>query len=106
MSQLRPNKWIGSIAFVRGVITDSIKSGLRLNVVGSISMNTGRAPVNSMLFADAMKVKGEVITSSPFPIPAANRATCNAAVPEVVATACFTPHIVANDSSNAFTRGP
>src|SRR3990170_3512559 len=59
-----------------------------------------------MLLAEAIKVKGVVITSSPGQILCANRAVCRAVVPEVVAIACFTPQNAANASSKAFTLGP
>ncbi len=41
--------------------------GDKLKVAGSISQNTGRAPVRAMVPAVAKKVKGEVMTSSPGP---------------------------------------
>src|SRR5207245_2192898 len=44
-----------------------------------------------MAFADATKVNGLVITSSPGPMPFAINARCSAVVPELVATACLTP---------------
>ena len=57
-----------------------------MKVFKSISANTGFAPVYTIEFPLAIKVNGVVITSSPAPIPQASNATCNAAVPELVAT--------------------
>ena len=39
-----------------------------MKVTGSISQNTGRAPVRAIVPAVAKKVNGEVITSSPAPM--------------------------------------
>jgi len=75
-------------------------------VAGSISTKTGRAPVYKMLLADAMNVKGDVITSSPSPTPAASKATWSAVVPDVVATACFTPHIASESFFESFDARP
>ena len=51
-------------------------------------------------------VNGVVITSSPGPMPFANMAKCPEVVPLFVAIAYFTPHILANSSSNLATSGP
>jgi len=56
--------------------------------------------------AVATKVKSGTITSSPGPTPAANKAACNAAVPEFTAIACLTPINSANKRSNSLTLGP
>ncbi len=40
-----------------------------LNVLGSMSVNTGLALQYNIQFDEAMKVKGVVMTSSPFFIP-------------------------------------
>ena len=65
---------------------------------GSISTKTGFAPTNKAQFADAMKLKGDVITSSPGPISLANNATCSALVPDVVAIPYSAPQNSANFS--------
>lgn len=62
-----------------------------LKVTGSISANTGFAPHARIAVADAIKLKGVVITSSPGLIPAASNASCKALVPLVVATAYSEP---------------
>ena len=54
------------------------------------SPNTGVAPVCSMTFAVAGHVIGDVITSSPVPIPSARSARCIALVPELTASTCGT----------------
>ncbi len=59
-----------------------------------------------MQFAVAAKVSGEVMASTPACNPAANAAPCNAAVPELKATANFAPTRAANASSNSPTVGP
>ena len=59
-----------------------------------------------MQLADAAKVIGVVITSSPSLMPAANEAPCNAAVPLDIATAYFTPTYLPNFSSNSSILGP
>ena len=70
------------IALVWGVMAPSILSGSMLQVSGSTSTNTGRAPTRQMTSAVATKVKGVVITSSPGPMPKAIRLINRASVPE------------------------
>ena len=94
------------IARVLGVMTRSTCAGSMLKLPSSMSAKTGRAPVNRMLFTEAMNVNGLVITSSPGPIPLARRARCSAVVPEDVARACLAPVRPAKASSKAATRGP
>ena len=53
-----------------------------------MSAKTGMPPRYSTALAEAAKVSGEVMTSSPGPIPAAKTAAWSAAVPEFTATAC------------------
>jgi hypothetical protein len=57
-------------------------AGERLKVAGSMSQNSGRAPVRAIVPAVAKKVKGLVITASPGPMPSAIRASSSASVPE------------------------
>ena len=57
-----------TIAFVLGVIRSSIFSGSIVKKSGSISTNTGQAPTYKAQLAEAIKLKGDVITSSDGPI--------------------------------------
>src|ERR1039457_6334484 len=59
-----------------------------------------------MMAAEATKVNGDVITSSPGPMPPASRARCRALVPEFTPMASAAPQYPANSSSNAATSGP
>ena len=61
------------------------------------------APVKRIELAEAMKVKGVVITSSPARMPWASSAVANAVVPAEVAVPCFTPQKAAKSSSNPCT---
>ena len=65
-------------------------------VSGSISVKIGFPPARTTASAVATKVKLGSITSSPFLIPIAINAACNAAVPVLTAMACFTPANSAN----------
>src|SRR5260370_10041763 len=94
------------MARVRGVIAASTRSGSRQYVSSSMSANTGRAPTYSATLADATNVNAGVMTSSPSFTPCARTSRGSAAVPELTATACRTPHQRANSSSNASTTGP
>ena len=79
------------IPFVLGVIFFLTDSGSRPYVVSSMSAKTGTAPCISIDDAVADIVKGEVITSSPGPMPALDTAACAADVAELNEIACFTP---------------
>ena len=79
------------IAFVRGPIKAAVELGSRLKVTGSISQKTGVAPAIRIADAVAKNVNGDVMISSPGPIPWARTAKCNAVVPEETAIACLTP---------------
>ena len=70
------------MARVRGVILFSTWAGSRLYVTGSMSTNTGRAPVRQTAPAVAKKVKVGRMTSSPGPISRPCRASDSASVPE------------------------
>src|ERR1022692_318307 len=59
-----------------------------------------------MVAAEATKVNGDVITSSPGPMPPASRARCRALVPEFTPMASAAPQYPANSFSNAATSGP
>src|SRR6266511_1226007 len=101
-----PYRSTGINARVRGVIAASTLAGSMQYVSFSMSTNTGRAPTNSAAFAEATNVNGEVMISSPSPIPCPSMVRCRAAVPELTATACLTPHQAANSRSNDSTTGP
>ena len=83
-----------------------MRAGSSVNVSGSISTKAALAPVNKMEFPVAANVNGEVITSSPGPMPADKLATCSAAVPEFTAIACLHPANSAKAFSNSATFGP
>ena len=74
------------IAAVRSVIAASTAAGSRLKWSGSMSANTGVAPVSATEFAVAAKVNDGTMTSSPGPMPAASRPRCRPEVPEFTAT--------------------
>lgn len=94
------------IAAVRGPSTAATESGSRLKVTGSMSANTGVAPVSRTELAVAAKVNEGTTTSSPAPIPAATSASRSAEVPEFTATQCRPSTSAENSSSNAATSGP
>ena len=71
MSAGTPKTCTGRMAFVRGVMAAWMARGSILSVVGSMSTNTGVARSKRMQLADATKLKGVVITSSPGPMPRA-----------------------------------
>ena len=54
---------------MRGVIAASSPAGSIVNVAGSTSTNTGRAPFSRIASPVAMKVFATVTTSSPGPMP-------------------------------------
>jgi hypothetical protein len=56
-----------------------------------MSTKIGRTPSYSSAFTDAANVNDGTITSSPRPHPMPRTATCNAAVPELIAIAWGTP---------------
>ena len=70
----------GMIAFVRGVIAASIASGSMFRVRSSMSAKTGVARSNSRELAEATKLNGEVMTSSPGPTRR-SAGRCRPAVP-------------------------
>ena len=75
------------IARVRSEIAFATESGSRQNVLGSMSANTGVAPIRLTASAVAKKVNDGTITSSPGPIPSARRPSTSASVPEPTPTA-------------------
>src|SRR5271157_4395862 len=102
----RPNRWTGMMARVFGVMTAAINAGLMLKVTGSMSTKTGFAPTRAMEPAVAMKLKGDVMTSSPGPMPAAIKERTRASVPEAQPMANLAPSFAASSSSRSFTSGP
>ena len=106
MSATWPYRLTGMIARVFGVIAASIRRGSMLQVSGSMSTKTGRAPSSAITSAVAAKVKGVVITSSPAFTPSAISAISSASVPLETVTQCFVPAKVASAASSAFTSGP
>src|ERR1700686_2964437 len=72
----------------------------------SISTKRGMARSYSAQLADATKLNGVVITSSPSPIPAALMHRCRALVPELTATAKRVPAASAMAASKAANDGP
>jgi hypothetical protein len=68
-------------ALVFGVINDSnFVSSMVISIGETISQKTGSAPTYLTAFTVATNVREGTITSSPFPIPKAHKAKCNAAV--------------------------
>ena len=96
----------GIIAFVLSVIASSIFEGSILNVFGSISTNTGFAPIKAIISAVEIHVYGTVMTSSPASIPNAINAINNASEPLDTVIQCFTPTNSANCFSHSLTSGP
>src|SRR3990167_10951199 len=101
-----PAKSTGIIAFVLGESFFFISSTSRHAVSSLISAKIGLAPQYKTQFAEAAKVVGEVIASSPFLSPAARQAICNADVPLFTATAYLAPQYEAIAFSKAATKGP
>ena len=74
------------MALVRGDNASGRRDGSSVKVRGSTSMNTGRAPLNSMAAAVATAVCDTVMTSSPGLISWAFSAKSRASVPEATPT--------------------
>ena len=101
-----PNRSTGMTALVRGVTAAATRSGRMLNVLGSISTNTGVAPTLWMVPAVAKNVKGLVITSSPGPMSSALSASNSASVPLAHPTANFVFDSPATAHSSSATGAP
>ena len=106
MSAHCPYRCTGMMTFVRGVIAAESRSALTLKVSGSMSTKTGRPPRRETTPADAKKLNGLVMTSSPGPTPSAISATKSASVPEETPSACRTPIRSANAFSNWVLTAP
>src|SRR5262245_9445541 len=106
MSALWPKRWTGMIARVRGVIASAMRSTSMLNVSGSMSTKTGRAPSRDTEPAVAKNEYGDVSTSSPALMPSAISASSSASVPDDTATACSMPSRRASSPSSCSTSGP
>ena len=76
MSAGCPYRCTGMTPTVRSVTAASTAAGSRQKKSGSMSTNTGVAPVSATEFAVAAKVKDGTMTSSPGPTPAASRPRC------------------------------
>ena len=94
------------IALVAWLILPIKSPGLMLNVVGSMSTNTGRAPSRHTAPAVAKNVKLGITTSSPGPIPSAINGNNSASLPDAQPTACATPQYAATAASNRAHAGP
>ena len=88
MSAHWPYRCTTTTAFVRGVNAASSRCGSRLYVRGSMSTNTGVAPLFAIVPALAKKEYALVITSSPGPTPSAQSESSSASVPEAQPIAC------------------
>src|SRR4029450_8889014 len=66
--------------FVRSVIAASTGAGSRFHVAASTSAKTGVAPSYRKQLADAAKESGDVITSSPGPMPSVRTSSGRPAV--------------------------
>ena len=91
MSAGWPYRCTGRIARVRGPMARSTASGSIVRRTGSMSANTGRAPVIITASAVYAADSGVVITSSPAPMPSARRISAMASVPVPTPTACARP---------------
>jgi hypothetical protein len=76
---------------VRGVMRAATLAGSRLKLSGSMSANTGVAPTMEIASAEAKKVNGVVITSSPGPMSSARNASTSASVPLATPVAWSAP---------------
>src|SRR6266568_4744178 len=87
-------------------IACSTALGERLNVAGSISANTGRAPHRVMELAEAKNVKGVVKKLSPGPTPIPARASHRASVPDEHPTVPAAPRYSDISRSRDATSSP
>src|SRR5437867_2013084 len=106
MSTVRPYRWTGMIAFVRGVIAAATAAASMFIVRSSTSTRMGRAFAYRIASTVAKNVNETVMTSSPAETPHARIASCSASVPLPTPTLCLVPMNEANSWSNAFTFGP
>src|SRR5438093_3622646 len=105
-STVRPYRWTGMIAFVRGVIAAATAAASMFIVRSSTSTRMGRAFAYRIASTVAKNVCDTVMPSSPAETPHARMASCSASVPLPTPTLCFVPMYAANSWSNAFTFGP
>ena len=84
----------------------SMQAGSMFQVASSISANTGLAPTYRAQLAEAAKVIGVVMSSSPGPRPIAITAMWRAAVSLEHRTACFAPVTRQSFSSHSVMWGP
>ncbi len=90
------------IARVRALSFARTVSAVMFWLSRSTSAKTGVAPQSATLLADATKVRGVTITSSPRPMPSAWSAASRASVPLASATAYRASHSRANSRSNSW----
>ena len=88
------------IALVCWLILPIKSPGLMLNVAGSMSTNTGRAPSRQTAPAVAKNVKLGRITSSPAPMPSAISGNSSASLPDAQPMACSVPQYAATADSS------
>ena len=81
MAHGQPARWTAMMARVRGVITAAIAAAVMFWLSASTSAKTGRAPQVTTAPADAKKLRGVTMTSSPGPMPRARKASSSASVP-------------------------
>ena len=80
MSAGRPYRCTGKIAAVREPISELTEAGSSVKS-SEMSAKRATAPLRSIAFSVAPKVSGEVITSSPGPIPRTSSAASSVRVP-------------------------
>src|SRR5919197_329167 len=98
--------WTGSSPAVRSPTAAAAAAGSMLSVAGSMSQKTGVTPSYSRQLAEATKLNGLVMTSSPGPQSSARTPRWRAAVPEDTPTASSTPSHSAKAPSKRSSAGP
>src|SRR5690606_9054151 len=98
-------RWTAMMAFVFGVILLSTDAGSSVRVDGPKSANTGTPCWYNTPMTLPISVMGDVITSSPGPMPAAQTAMCSAAVPEEQVITYLSGQKAWNRSMNAVVCG-
>ena len=91
MSQGQPARWTGMMPRVRGVIRGAMVSGVMFWLSASTSAKTGTPPASSTQAAEATKLRGVTITSSPGCRSSARRAASSVTVPFAMAMAWAVP---------------
>ncbi len=104
MSHGQPARCTAMMASVRGVIACTMVRAAMFCETESTSANTGRAPTATMQVAEAMKLRGVVMTSSQVPTPRILKASSSARVAFTTATPYLQPTKSANSRSNRRPR--